>query len=119
MYDDSADALRLEYRNIGVRFTTVHPATVATDLAAGIGAVRGSKVVSPNDVGAAIVDAVMRPRDRVYVPPILGAAMRIQSRLMDGSAACSLIALPSSERINRGACPWPGASMMRSPSISA
>jgi short-subunit dehydrogenase len=75
------DAIRLEHRGTGVHFTTVHPATVSTDLASGIGVVRGAKLVTPEAVAEAILSAVHRPRDRVYVPSVLGIAIRVQSLL--------------------------------------
>jgi NAD(P)-dependent dehydrogenase (short-subunit alcohol dehydrogenase family) len=81
------DAARIEYRDSGVHFTTVHPATVATDLASGIGVVRGSKIVSADDVAAGILAAVRHPRDRVYVPPFLGLATRGQRLLPPRVAA--------------------------------
>jgi short-subunit dehydrogenase len=83
------DAVRLEHRNSGVRFTTVHPATVATDLAAGIGAVRGSKVITAEAVAVAIAKAARQPRDRVYVPAMLGRAIRLQG-LLPASVAAAL-----------------------------
>lgn len=73
------DAARFELHGRGVRFTLVMPGLVDTRLTAGSGRLRFvNRRVSPDDVAAAIVRAVHRPRRRVYVPAALGPAVRLR-----------------------------------------
>jgi short-subunit dehydrogenase len=52
--------------------TVVMPAIVNTELAAGVGHTRGVKMAEAQDVAAAIVDALRRPRFEVYIPRSIG-----------------------------------------------
>ena len=73
-----SNALYAELRADGVPIdvTAVHPVIVRTELAAGLGDTRGVPPVVPEDVAAAIVDALRRPRPDVYVPERLGHLVR-------------------------------------------
>jgi short-subunit dehydrogenase len=71
------DAVRAELRPAGIRVTAVYPGVVQTDLAVGTKASRGTKMIEPADVAAAIVAAVERPRDEVFVPRSLGPVLRL------------------------------------------
>ena len=74
-------AVRAELRPSGITVTGVYPNVVSTALAAGTRPARGGKWIEPAQVGAAIADAVERPRDEVFVPRSLGAALKFQSAL--------------------------------------
>jgi NAD(P)-dependent dehydrogenase (short-subunit alcohol dehydrogenase family) len=75
------DAVRGELRPRGIHVTAVYPGVVQTDLAVGTKASRGAKMIEPREVGEAIADAVERPRDEVFVPRSLGAALRVYQAL--------------------------------------
>jgi NAD(P)-dependent dehydrogenase (short-subunit alcohol dehydrogenase family) len=62
------ESLRLEYRGSGVRFSLIQPAQVETGMLAGQGRPRLLPVVTPGDVGAAVLDAVENERFEVWVP---------------------------------------------------
>jgi short-subunit dehydrogenase len=74
-------SVRAELRPRGITVTGVYPNVVSTALAAGTRPARGGKWIEPAEVGAAIADAVARPRDEVFVPRSLGAALKLQSAL--------------------------------------
>jgi NAD(P)-dependent dehydrogenase (short-subunit alcohol dehydrogenase family) len=61
-----SESLRAELRGTGVELSVVMPGLVRTELAAGT--LKGSKVLSPQDVAQAIVGVIGRPRFDVYVP---------------------------------------------------
>jgi NAD(P)-dependent dehydrogenase (short-subunit alcohol dehydrogenase family) len=86
------DAARFELHGRGVRFTLVMPALVDTELTAGSGRLLFvNRRVSPDDVAAAIVRVLRRPRRRVYVPASLGVAVRLRrfvpAQVSDAAAA--------------------------------
>ena len=62
------ETLRAEYRQSGVDFSVVMPGLANTELASGMQAGRFVKLVEPEDVATAIVDALERRRFDVYVP---------------------------------------------------
>jgi NAD(P)-dependent dehydrogenase (short-subunit alcohol dehydrogenase family) len=67
-------SLRAEYRDSGVLFSTIMPAKVTTELAAGTEeAGRGVPTSSPEDVAAAVVGALKAKLTEVTVPRYLGA----------------------------------------------
>ena len=74
-----SNALHTELRADGVpiTITAVHPVIVRTELAAGLKDTRGVPPVGPEDVAAAIVDALKRPRRDVYVPSRLGFLVKL------------------------------------------
>lgn len=68
-------SLREEYRDSGVSFSTIMPSKVTTELSSGTdGAARGIPTVSPQDVAAAVLDAVRHSLTEVAVPRYLGVA---------------------------------------------
>ena len=64
------ESLRHEYADSGVHFSTVQPMFVQTELIAGISTPRWPKPVEPQEVAAAVVKTLRRPRGRVYVPSV-------------------------------------------------
>jgi NAD(P)-dependent dehydrogenase (short-subunit alcohol dehydrogenase family) len=62
------ESLRMEYRGSGVRFTVVQPSQVETAMIEGQPRPRLLPVVSPDDVAAAVLDAVRRDKFEVWVP---------------------------------------------------
>src|SRR5436305_3708270 len=82
------DALRMEHWDSGVEFTCVLPGLVNTDMSAGVKPGPGVKIIQPEDVAAAIVAAVEKPRFKVFVPPVLGPLEKVMTllpqRLRDG-----------------------------------
>ncbi len=73
-----SNALHTEFRADGtpIAVTAVHPAIVRTELSAGFKDTRGVRPVTPEDVAAAVVDALRHPRPDVYVPASMGLAVR-------------------------------------------
>ncbi|MGH2890987.1 MAG: SDR family oxidoreductase, partial [Solirubrobacteraceae bacterium] len=63
-----SEALRAELRGSGVDVSIVMPVVVNTELGAGLRRSRGIRVVEPEDVAAAIVEALRTGRVDVYVP---------------------------------------------------
>lgn len=71
--------LREEYRDSGVDFTTVMPAKVTTELAAGTDtAARGIPTASPQDVADAVVDALLHVTAEVTVPRYMAPLAPLQ-----------------------------------------
>lgn len=64
----------LAHADVPVDVTCVMPAIVQTELAVGTKDTRGVKKVQPEDVAAAIVEALKHPRFDVYVPKAAGVA---------------------------------------------
>ncbi len=62
------ESLRLEYRDSGVAFSVVQPAQVQTAMIEGQARPRALPVVTPDDVAAAVLDALRRRRFEVWVP---------------------------------------------------
>jgi NAD(P)-dependent dehydrogenase (short-subunit alcohol dehydrogenase family) len=75
------EAARVEFAGTGVAFTCVMPSFTATDLIAGTKGTRLIPNVQPEQVGAAIANAVATQRCDVYVPPAVGVITRIQPLL--------------------------------------
>ncbi|TAM90361.1 MAG: SDR family NAD(P)-dependent oxidoreductase [Jatrophihabitans sp.] len=72
-----SEAVLGELRGSGVDISVVMPTIVRTELAAGLRETRLSSQVAPEDVAAAIVATLRRPRFEVYVPRYLGVTMKI------------------------------------------
>jgi NADP-dependent 3-hydroxy acid dehydrogenase YdfG len=72
-----SEAVRAEVRDDGIELSCVMPAIVNTELASGLVEARGVKSVEPEDVAAAIVDALQRPRFDVHVPRVSGAIGKV------------------------------------------
>jgi short-subunit dehydrogenase len=73
-------AVREELRGSGVEVSVVMPALVRTELAAGTGSGR-APTLQPDQVAAAAVDAMERPRFDVFVPRNLTALARLMAVL--------------------------------------
>ena len=71
------ESLRLEYRGSGVRFSLIQPAQVETGMLAGQGTPRLLPVVTPDDVAAAVMDAVRENRFEVWVPGSQAATAKL------------------------------------------
>ena len=67
-----SETIRQEVRGSGVQVSVVLPSAVNTDLAAGLAHTRGVPMVQPEDVAAAILAALVRPRFEVFVPRSMG-----------------------------------------------
>jgi NAD(P)-dependent dehydrogenase (short-subunit alcohol dehydrogenase family) len=78
------EAVYYELRGTGVDISCVMPTIVRTELAAGLKQTRLSSQVDPEDVAAAIVEVLQRPRLEVFVPKHLGAVNRIVRALPRG-----------------------------------
>ncbi|QRP47328.1 SDR family oxidoreductase [Amycolatopsis sp. FDAARGOS 1241] len=72
-----SEAVHLELRGTGVSVSCVMPAVVRTELASGLGEAKFIKSVAPEDVAAAIADALKYPRFDVFVPESLDFTGRI------------------------------------------
>ena len=62
------ESVELENAEYGLQFSIVMPVVVRTELGSGIKETRGVKSVGPEEVAAAIVDAIKLPRRDVFVP---------------------------------------------------
>jgi NAD(P)-dependent dehydrogenase (short-subunit alcohol dehydrogenase family) len=71
-----SEAIRAEMRKTDIDVSIVMPVVVNTELGAGLQKSRGIKVVEPEDVANAIVDALQTGRVDVYVPRQLGVLMK-------------------------------------------
>jgi NADP-dependent 3-hydroxy acid dehydrogenase YdfG len=76
-----SEAIRAEVRDSGVSVTIVMPTVVHTELGSGLAETRTFKAVEPEDVAAAIVDALQRDRFEVFVPRSMGAILRPKGML--------------------------------------
>jgi NADP-dependent 3-hydroxy acid dehydrogenase YdfG len=85
-----SEAIRAETRDTGIEVSVVMPVVVHTELGSGLPETRGFKSVEPEDVAAAIVDALQMPRFDVFVPRSVGRLFRAQAlvprRVMEGIA---------------------------------
>lgn len=76
-----SEALHYELAGSGVDISCVLPAIVRTELAAGLEDHWLIKSSTPEQVAAAIVDAVRKPRLEIMVPPRVGALNRVMRLL--------------------------------------
>ncbi|MEO8815277.1 MAG: SDR family oxidoreductase [Mycobacterium sp.] len=72
------DAARIEHRKTGVHFSLVMPSFVNTELTAGTHGVPGLKNAEPEDIAAAVVSLIVKPRPRVRVTKLAGAVAASQ-----------------------------------------
>ncbi|MDQ6775156.1 MAG: SDR family oxidoreductase [Actinomycetota bacterium] len=70
------EAIRQETRGTGIEVTVVIPHVVNTELGSGLSNTRGFKLVQPEDVADAIVDALQTRRYEVFVPRTMGLLLR-------------------------------------------
>ena len=75
------ETARIEYARTGVSFTCVMPHFTNTELIAGTRATKLVPVAEPEDVAAAICNAIEKPRPDVYVPKMIGTILRTQPLL--------------------------------------
>ena len=75
------ESLRLEYRRSGLAFTIVQPAQVQTAMIDGQGRPRALPLVTPDDVAAAVLEAVRRRRFEVWVPRSQAASGKLAAIL--------------------------------------
>ncbi len=84
----ATETARVEFAGRGVFFTCVMPSFTNTELTAGTSGTRFIKNVEPEDVAAAIVQVIERPRPDVYVPRAVGRITKLQPlvgrRIRDG-----------------------------------
>jgi short-subunit dehydrogenase len=80
-------SIRAELHDTPVAFSVVMPAIVRTELAHGVPDTRGIKVLQPEDVADAIVEAIQTRRFEVWVPRSVNtmyrASMLIPLRALD------------------------------------
>jgi NAD(P)-dependent dehydrogenase (short-subunit alcohol dehydrogenase family) len=71
-----SEAIRAETAELpGIEVSCVMPGVVRTELATGLVETRGVKVVAPEDVAQAIVEALQVPRFDVFVPKEIGRVL--------------------------------------------
>jgi NADP-dependent 3-hydroxy acid dehydrogenase YdfG len=73
------EAIRAEVRDTDIWTSVVMPVVVHTELGSGLPETRGVKAVEPEDVAAAIVEALQTGRFDVFVPKSIGALFRSQA----------------------------------------
>lgn len=76
-----SEAARAELRGTGVGVTVVMPYFVRTELTAGVPDARGLRRLAPEDVAAAVVAVLERPRFDVYLPRRAGVLFKLGSAL--------------------------------------
>ncbi|WP_019633261.1 SDR family oxidoreductase [Actinomadura atramentaria] len=77
------EAARLEVRDAGLHVSAVLPSFTDTELVAGTRSPKGMRNNSPEDVAAAVVELVGRPRPQAVVPRRLAAQVRLGGLLPD------------------------------------
>jgi NAD(P)-dependent dehydrogenase (short-subunit alcohol dehydrogenase family) len=76
------EAVRAENRGLRLEFSIVMPGVVKTEMIAGYAPTSGAaKEIEPEDVAAAIVEAIRHPRVDVWVPRSLGRIVRVMGML--------------------------------------
>ena len=73
------EAIRAEIRDTNIETSVVMPVVVHTELGSGLPTTRGFKAVEPEDVAAAIVEALQTGRFEVFVPQSVGAVFRLNA----------------------------------------
>jgi NAD(P)-dependent dehydrogenase (short-subunit alcohol dehydrogenase family) len=80
-----SESVRGELRGSGVELSVMMPGLANTEIASGMSAGRGMKLVEPDDVGTALVDALEQPRFEIYVPALLSGLLRFSALLPQGA----------------------------------
>jgi NADP-dependent 3-hydroxy acid dehydrogenase YdfG len=73
------EAIRAEVRDTDIWTSVVMPIVVHTELGSGLPETRGFKAVEPEDVAAAIIEALQTGRFDVFVPKSIGGLFRAQA----------------------------------------
>jgi short-subunit dehydrogenase len=94
----ASDAVRQELRGTGVEVTCLMPGPVLTEMMAGLRPARGVRQVTVEEVAAATVAALERPRFEVHVPAAAGR-MHALSRLLPRCARESLMRALRTDRV--------------------
>ena len=76
-----SEAVRAELRETNIEVSCVMPAVVNTELGSGLVETRAVKVLEPQDVADAIVDAVKYPKFDVWVPKMATGIFRFMQLL--------------------------------------
>jgi NAD(P)-dependent dehydrogenase (short-subunit alcohol dehydrogenase family) len=74
-----SEAIRAELRGTHIGISVVMPVGVNTELYSGLPAARGFKTAEPEDVAAAIVEALQTRRYEVFVPRSVGGMLRLKA----------------------------------------
>jgi NAD(P)-dependent dehydrogenase (short-subunit alcohol dehydrogenase family) len=74
-----SESVHFELRGSGVEISCVLPTVARTELAAGVKSTTLASQIEPEDVAAAIVDVLRRPRPEVFVPKRLGAMSLVRA----------------------------------------
>ncbi|WP_218040209.1 SDR family oxidoreductase [Actinomadura sp. WMMB 499] len=77
------EATRLEVRDRGVHVGAVLPSFTNTELVAGTASPNGMRNCEPEDIAAAVVELIGRPRPQVVVPKKLGTQTRLGALFPD------------------------------------
>ncbi|MFA1544846.1 SDR family oxidoreductase [Actinomadura chokoriensis] len=75
------EATRQEVRDRGVHVSAVLPTFTNTELVAGTASPKGQKNCEPEDIAAAVVEVIRRPRPQVAVPKKLGTQVKVGALL--------------------------------------
>ncbi len=96
-----SEAVRQEIRGSGVELSIIMPGLVRTELAAGTTDAKGTTVLAPEDVAAAIVATLERPRFDVFVPRHFGPFNRLLA-VVPRRAREALLRAAGAERHTKG-----------------
>jgi len=76
-----SEALKLELEGTGVEISVIAPGIVQTDMTKGVKDFRGVRAIPPEQVAAAVVAVLRRPRPVTFVPREVGVAAMVYSAL--------------------------------------
>ena len=77
------EATRLEVRDRGVHVSAVLPTFTNTELVTGTRSPKGQRNCEPEEIAAAVVELIVRPRPQVVVPKKLGRQLRLSPLFSD------------------------------------
>lgn len=75
------EATRLEFAGKGIEVSAVLPTFTNTELIAGTRSPKGQQNAEPEDIAAAVLGLIRKPRPQAIVPSSLGAQLRVQQFL--------------------------------------
>lgn len=75
------ESVRVEHRGDGLEFSLMLPSFVNTELTAGTKGIKGFRNAEPEDIAAGIVSLIVRPRPKLRVSRVFGAAVVAQKFL--------------------------------------